>query len=97
MPSIFDTNRIIEQMGAFVHKFQTKNCKYIYDVNSNRVFRLSDVSYDIIDDFPDMDWEELLLKNPEYGSREIRKSYKELLEAHKKRGLFSSPPPLKAI
>lgn len=80
-------------MGAFVHKFQTEQNKYIYDVNSSRVFRVSDVSYDIIDDFPEMDWKELSLKNPGYGSREIRKSCKELLEANKKRGLFSSARP----
>jgi len=50
-------------MSSFVHKFQTKKNKYIYDVNSNRVFRVSDILYDIIDDFPGKDLKELIADN----------------------------------
>jgi uncharacterized protein len=80
-------------MGAFIHKFQTEQNKYIYDVNSNRVFRVSDVSYDIIDGFPGKDLKELILENPRYSGREIRQGHKELLENHRRRGLFSSTRP----
>jgi uncharacterized protein len=80
-------------MDSLVHKFQTKKNKYIYDVNSNRAFRVSDVLHDIIDHFPEKDLKELIREKPQYRTREIKQAYKELIENHVKRGVFSSTRP----
>jgi len=80
-------------MGPFVHKFETENNKYVYDVSSHRVFRTSAVTYDIIEDFEVGNLAELIRNLPQYSKREIRQSHQEITLARRKQQVFSLDRP----
>ena len=41
----------VDELSPFIHKFQTDRQKYVYDVNTRRIIRVSCIVWDIIDDF----------------------------------------------
>jgi uncharacterized protein len=75
-------------MKPFVHKFETAANKYIYDVNSNRVVRVSEAAYDIIDDFQEDQSEILLKKRGGHNKKQLKQCVGEISRARKERGLF---------
>jgi uncharacterized protein len=80
--------------APFVHKFETPKGKYIYDVNSNRVFQVSPITYDLIDEFGQSKIRHILKKFPQYGRKEIKGCLEEIKKS-RKLGNFSSQRPEK--
>jgi uncharacterized protein len=82
-------------MKPFIHKFRTEKQNYIYDVNSNRVFSVGDLTFRIIDE--DLN-DPLKIKDryPQFSMEEIVKGIGEISEA-KKKGFFSSSRPCKIV
>lgn len=48
--------------APFVHKFQTKKYKYLFDVNTGHILRVDHVIWDIVDDFGRLTKENLIQK-----------------------------------
>ena len=80
-------------MKPFVHKFETDRLKYVYDVNSNRVFQVSDVTYEIIEEYEDDNLSELTKKFPKFDRHELKQACREIRRARKKEKIFSSDRP----
>lgn len=79
--------------GPFVHRFQTERGKYVYDVNSNRVFRVSDLAYDIVEDCAEDGWDRLVDKYPQYSARQLRRCFREMAAARKREGILRCDRP----
>ena len=79
--------------GPFVHKFETDRDKYVYDVNTNRVLRVSDVAYDVLNEPDQGTLRELVRKFPQHDKAQLRRSLREIQAARRRRGLFSSQRP----
>jgi uncharacterized protein len=83
-------------MKPFIHKFKTGKFKYIYDVNTNRVFQVEDTTWNIIDDYLDgSSFDNLKEKHPEYSDSELRKSWDEIICAREEMDVFSSNHPVR--
>lgn len=80
-------------MTPFVHKFETDQFKYVYDVNSNRVFKVSEVTYEIIDQYQDNNVSELAQLYPQFDKRDLKKACREIRKARKKDNIFCSDRP----
>lgn len=83
------------EKAPFVFCFKTENKKYVYDVNTNKVFEVDRVLHDIINEYGTMPLTDLFKK---YGSKhtkkEIERAYIEIGEAQKE-GFFSAFRPHK--
>lgn len=78
-----------EDTGPFVHRFQTDRGKYVYDVNSNRVLRVSDVAYEILENVSKATSPtELARQYPQYAPKQIKQCCREIVAAREKDGLF---------
>ncbi|HLP45285.1 MAG TPA: radical SAM protein [Candidatus Kapabacteria bacterium] len=82
------------QNQPFIKKFQANNIKYIYDVNTNEIFGVNNVFYDIIDEINNHDLRSIIEKfKDKYSQAEIEKSYHEIKKAITENGYFSSLRP----
>lgn len=82
-------------MEPFIYKFKTNNYKYIYDVNTNRVFQVADLTYSIIDNYSDdLELQNITLQYPGNDIEDLKKSIKEIKNAQAN-GIFSYHRPLK--
>jgi uncharacterized protein len=83
-------------MKPFVHKFRTAKYCYIYDVNTNRVFRVKETTFELIDQQKLDDPKTLKYHYPQYSMELIEGSLLEILDARKK-GFNSSHRPKKMV
>jgi len=79
--------------SPFIHKFKTGKSKYIYDVNTNLVVRVSDIIYDIICDSLLSKSEVIAKYREKYSTEEIEEAYESINIARKEEGLFSPSRP----
>lgn len=84
-----------EKMKAFIYKFETKKNKYIYDINTNRVFQVSHTVHKLIDDYWEHSFNEIIKMYPQYTRRHLVKGWQEIEVAVKNDNLFSAHRPLK--
>ncbi len=80
-------------MKPFVHKFETDRLKYVYDVNSNRVFQVSEVAYEIFDEYQDDNSSGLAERFPQFKASDLKRACREIRRARKRDGIFSSDRP----
>ena len=78
----------------FVHKVQTDDNKYIYDVNTGEILRVDSIVWDIIDSFGDMSKNEVVAKyKSKYKADKIIVAYDNIVKAQQKDGLLLSKRP----
>lgn len=78
----------------FVHKLQTKDKKYIYDVNTSRILQVAPVVWDIIDDFGRMNKDEIVSKySPIYEINNILLAYNTISKFQQQDGLLLARHP----
>ena len=80
-------------MKPFIHKFETARNKYVYDVNSNSVFKVSPVVYDIVSEFQEGGLKDLFSKFSGRGKKELRQAYINMTGSLQRNGLFFCPSP----
>jgi len=78
------------QKTPFVFRFKTENKNYVYDVNSNRVFEVDRVLYELINKYGKIPLADLLKKyGDRYSKKDIEKAFIEINKAQKD-GMFST-------
>ena len=77
--------------APFIHKFQTSQQKYVYDVNTRRIIRVSSVVWQVIDHYGLLP-EEAIIENcsSTYSRQELSSALAQIAVARKKQGLFLS-------
>lgn len=82
----------------FVHKFQTKANKYLFDVNTNRVLRVDSVTWEIIKEFGMLNKEAIVKKYSwRFNISEISSVYDDIADAQQRRNLFLAKRPLRVM
>jgi uncharacterized protein len=87
---------ILEKSHAvpFVHKFMTKENKYIFDVNTLKIVQVGPVVWDIIYDVGRISKDEIITKySNRYNSDDISLAYDAIAEFREKKELFLSRYP----
>lgn len=82
-------------MKPFIYKFKTDRFNYIYDINSNRVFQVSETTWTIIDDYDDCTIAQLSSMYPKFAKSELAESYGEIAAARKDLNAFPVHRPSK--
>ena len=73
----------------FVHKFQTKSNKYIYDVNTSHILCVAPIVWDIMDDFGRRAKDEIISKyKSSYEANEVLSAYNVIEDAQNKHGFL---------
>lgn len=82
-------------MKPFVFKFETRKNKYIYDVNTNRVFQVSSAVYEYIDDYSEHNFNVIMKKYQQDKNtrKQLLEGWKEIDDVVKKDDLFSTHHP----
>ncbi len=99
MPLSFDieekTSDVVENsLTAFVHRFETRQNKYIYDVNTMKIVVVDPVVWDIIGDFGILSKEDIFSRYcGQYDIAEISSAYDEIADARQDKELFLSNRP----
>ncbi len=75
-------------MKPLLHRFETDANKYVYDVNSNRVVKLSEIAYHMIEDFREDDLQNSLTSRGSFRKKAVKQCFTEINRARKERGLF---------
>ncbi len=89
-PSGWDTVPA-DDRAPFIHKFETDQHQYVYDVNTRRIVRVSPVVWNIIEDFGRLRKRQLLAKySPRYKGGQIMASLKAIASSRKREGVFLS-------
>lgn len=82
------------EAAPFVHRFKTENENYIYDVNTLRILKVSQVVWDVIEDVGRLTNEQMLDKYcPPYSRDEIQSALTKIDQTRKNEGLLLSNRP----
>lgn len=82
----------------FVHKFETENNKYVYDLNTFRIIKVDSVIWDIVDDFGSITKDKIISKYRRYYSvDEIVSAYNTIMHMQKRLGLLLANRPIHII
>lgn len=94
--SKIDNGETVALTSPFIHKFQTSQANYIYDVNRNSILRVSRQAFRIIDDYSSKTLDEIIIKfKDDMPESEVRAAYTELKEASSTENYFISSRPRK--
>lgn len=75
--------------SPFIKKFATKEGRYIYDVNSNFIFKVNEVIFDIIDFVPNTPDDQIVARfKGKYPEKLIWEKIKVIKECQNKKGYF---------
>ena len=81
----------VDEAAPFIHKFETDRSRYVYDVNTRRIARVSPVVWDIIEDFGRLKKDQILRKYASrYKAGEISAALESIASTRKRDGLFLS-------
>ncbi len=83
-------------MKPFIHKFETAGNKYVYDVNSNRVFKVSSRVHDVVSEFQEGELKGLFSKFSGHSKKDIKRTYAMIL-SQRQNGLFSTHRPTEMV
>ena len=90
-PDLFSINENPD--SPFVHRFETKRNKYIYDANSMQILRVEPIVWNIISDIGIMNKDEIISKYSDLHSEiELLKAYNDIRD-FQQNGLFLSQRP----
>ncbi len=68
-----------QRLEPFIHKFKTKQNKYIYDAGTSRILRVDDVTWDIIESFEILSLGEIASRySSKYSPREIAAAWERI-------------------
>lgn len=82
--------RIYSNEKPFIKKFRTKKFYYVYDVNSNAIFRIDEIIFNIIDEFGKCDIKSIIDKHKhKYKISKIKKKYEIIRKAKIENNYFS--------
>ena len=80
--------------SPFIHRFATSQSKYVYDVNTRRIIRVSEPVWDILPDCGCLEPSRIVAKHaPAYDEAQILSAIEQIEIAQKERGLFLSQRP----
>lgn len=80
--------------APFIHRFRTARERYVYDVNTSRIVRVSPVIWDIIEDHGRLSREHILAKHARsHEASEIRLASEAIAVAQRRDGLFLATRP----
>jgi len=79
--------------NPFIKKFQTRNNYYIYDVNTNKIFQVDNIIFNIIEEVGLKNVKNINKKYPEYPASEIAKKHEEIEKFRKEFNCYSSHRP----
>lgn len=80
--------------APFIHKFQTARHRYLYDVNTSRILRVSPVVHDIIDDVGRLAQDEIISKyRGRYEEADILSACSAIAQAKERDGLLLTNRP----
>jgi len=82
-------------MQPFIHKFETKNAYYIYDVNTNQILKVDRIIYDIVDEAGILPQENIAEKWKDIYSKNETKKALSTIKIYQKKGYFSQNHPSK--
>jgi|YNPNPStandDraft_1061719.scaffolds.fasta_scaffold32498_3 uncharacterized protein len=86
----------MEQRGPFIHRFYTSDNRYVYDVNTNLILKVSPVIYDVIPDYGVFSSEEILSRHSfQHGVPAVAEAIQSIDTASRLYGLFSTSRPRK--
>jgi len=75
--------------APFVHRFQTNRQKYVYDVNTRRIIRVSPVVWDILEDCGCKDGRQVIARHSSsWNAEQITAALGEIAQAQQEQGLF---------
>lgn len=78
-------------LPPFIHKFQTESNKYVYDINTNNVIEVSDIIYDIIDDYGMIPLPSIISKfHNKYNPEQLKIAYHSITTVKEEENIFSS-------
>lgn len=94
----FNLNAVVPQReistSPFIHRFETAQHKYIYDVNTGRMLKVDTVIWDIVEDFGILTKDQIVTKHcSHYTPEEILAAYTNIRDAQQQRGLLLSNRP----
>ena len=82
-----------DERRPFVHKFQTKRAKYVFDVNTRRIMKVSDAVWDVLDDYGTAGDEQIIAKLEErYDQDSIRQALEQVRSAQEDGLLLAHRP-----
>lgn len=82
-------------MKPFIHKYKTKNALYIYDINSNKILKVTPIIYNIVDDIGVLAQDNIVDKwKKSYPKNEIMEALN-LIRDYQERGFFQKNKLLK--
>jgi uncharacterized protein len=85
------------ETAPLIHRFQTQANHYVYDVNTRRILRVSNVVWDVLEDFGSATSDEILARHSEtHGRRQVVAALEEI-EATRGRGLLLSSRPSRLL
>ncbi len=87
-----------DRAAPFVHKFQTPRQKYVYDVNTRRIIRVSQIVWDVIDDLGRLSDGEIVARHRATGQGEAaRAALDQIRDVQRDRGFFLAHRPGKVL
>lgn len=80
--------------GPFIHKFETENHLYVYDVNTNRIVQTDEVMFELLGHVDDnVDADHLRRRLVQYPPAQVEKAISKYQHMRSKHGLFSCRRP----
>ncbi|MHC4757541.1 MAG: radical SAM protein [Planctomycetota bacterium] len=77
------------KVRPFIHKLQTVDSKYLLDVNTNEILKVDNIAWDIIDDFGNLNKEQIAAKYiTKYGNEKINIAYDNIVKTQQKDNLL---------
>ena len=84
--------------SPFVHRFRTRGQKYVYDVNTHRIIRVSSVVWDVLEDFGCMDDRRIMAKHSSsHSTEEVAAALRQIASVREQEGLFLSFRPKEVL
>lgn len=93
-PELIDESpRSEDERRPFVYKFQTQRAKYVFDVNTRRIMKVSDAVWDVLDDYGTAKVDQITAKLEErYDHDSIRQAIEQIRAAQEEGLLLSHRP-----
>jgi len=84
----------MEESGLFIKKFSTKDNLYIYDVNTNKIFQVNEIVFDIIDEVGISSEDEIINKYVyKYKPDNIKKNFNKIKNYFSENGKINNKRP----
>ncbi len=83
-----------EESTPFVHRFRTRRHRYVYDVNTRQILRVSGVVWEVLGDHGRLEDEQIMARHaPSHGEAEVLAALEQISLARREKGVFLSVRP----